>query len=71
MGSSLRDVPPLPDAPTPELQFTPQVIFKFAGGVMLATAALYYLAKGREDKDLGKMLTGGVLAVLSVLLFAI
>lgn len=69
--SLIRNIPPPAVETAPQLQFTPHVVLKFSLGVMLMTGALYYLAKGREEKDLGKMIAGGVLALTSVGVFAV
>lgn len=69
--SSIRNIPPPAGETTPHLQFTPQLIAKFSLGIVLMMGALYYLAKGREERSLNKMITGGVLALASVGLFAL
>lgn len=60
---------------TPELRtgqqfilggLTPRYALRFAAAITLFGAGMHYLVAGRKEANLGKMMVGGVLAILSV-----
>jgi len=57
------------DAPSPWLDVTPKVMGKMALSTMLMAVGMYYLASGRKQAELSRMLTGAALAVASVFVF--
>lgn len=54
-------------AQTPFTGLTPKYVGKFSIAVMLFGMSMYYLATGRKEADMGKMITGAVLALASLL----
>jgi hypothetical protein len=51
----------------PAIRFTPQYAAKFAVAIVLFGAGMHYLVSGRKEADLGRMITGAVLALASLL----
>ena len=49
------------------VKLTPQYAAKFAVAVVLFGAGMHYLVSGRKEADLGRMITGAVLALASML----
>ena len=54
--------------PVPAIVLTPKYGLKFAAAITLFGAGMHYLVSGRKEGDLGKIITGALLA-LSCLLF--
>ncbi|MDE2038661.1 MAG: hypothetical protein KGO96_10980 [Elusimicrobia bacterium] len=48
---------------------TTGVIWKTLGSLVLSVLGMYYLNRGRKESDLGAMLKGAVLILLSFFLF--
>ena len=57
-------------ADKPWITVTPLVIGKMALSTMLMAAGMHYLVTGRSDADLSRMITGAVLTLASVFVFA-
>jgi hypothetical protein len=53
--------------PAPVIAMTPQRALRFAAAFTLLGAAMHYLVSGRKEADFGKMVTGAVLALASLL----
>lgn len=53
----------------PLVKMTPAVAAKVAVSVVLLAAGLHYLSTGRRDGDMGRIVTGAVLALASLLFF--
>jgi hypothetical protein len=51
----------------PVIRFTPQYAAKFAVAIVLFGAGMHYLTSGRKEADLGRMITGALLALASLL----
>ncbi|HEX4047062.1 MAG TPA: hypothetical protein VH309_04485 [Elusimicrobiota bacterium] len=51
----------------PTVSLTPQRALRFSVAFTLAGAAMHYLVSGRKEADIGKMITGAVLALASML----
>ena len=51
----------------PVIAMTPKRALKFSVAFTLAGAAMHYLVSGRKEADFGKMITGAVLALASML----
>jgi hypothetical protein len=49
------------------VRFTPQYAVKFAIAIVLFGAGMHYLVSGRKEADLGRMITGAILALASML----
>jgi hypothetical protein len=56
-----------PAAPQLAIGLTPKQALKFAVALTLFGASMHYLVSGRKEGDLGKMITGAVLALASLL----
>lgn len=54
-------------AATPAIRLTPQYVGKFAVAIVLFGAGMHYLVSGRKEADLGRMITGAVLTLASLL----
>jgi hypothetical protein len=54
-------------APIPTVYMTPQRALRFSVAFTLFGASLHYLVSGRKEANLGKMITGAVLALASML----
>ena len=48
---------------------TPLIAGKTAASFALGAAGIYYLARGKEDGDVGKMVWGMILAIASIFVF--
>ena len=55
------------DGPQPAIVFTPKQGVKFAAAIALFGAAMHYLVSGRKEANLGRMITGVVLALACLL----
>lgn len=66
MTFSSRNLPEPAAAKTAVMEMSPLVLARFAGGTALMVAGLYYLSKGKKERDLSKMITGAVLSLLAV-----
>lgn len=66
--SAGRDAAPASVGGEPWLNITPQLAVKVAGAVVLMTIGLYYLATGREQRSLNRMILGALLAFGSLFL---
>lgn len=53
----------------PWLDITPQIGLRVAASVSLMTVGLYFLASGRRDADLRRMILGALLSFASLLTF--
>lgn len=53
----------------PWLDVTPQVMGKMALSTVLMATGMFYLATGRRDAEMSRMLTGAALTLASVFLF--
>ena len=53
------------------VKLTVATVLKMAASVALGLIGMTYLANGRKDADFGKMVTGAILALVSIFLFAI
>ena len=53
--------------PIPTIYMTPRRALRFAAAFTLFGASMHYLVAGRKEADLGKMVTGAVLALASML----
>lgn len=51
----------------PVIRFTPQYAARFAVAIVLFGAGMHYLVSGRKEASLGRMITGAVLALASML----
>ncbi|MFI5345286.1 MAG: hypothetical protein ACHQ51_02815 [Elusimicrobiota bacterium] len=51
----------------PVFKFTPQYGAKFTVALVLFGAGMHYLTTGRKEADLGRMITGAILALASLL----
>ncbi|MDE2141484.1 MAG: hypothetical protein KGJ84_03625 [Elusimicrobia bacterium] len=51
----------------PVIRFTPEHALKFAAAIVLFGAGMHYLTTGRKEADLGRMITGAILALVSLL----
>lgn len=51
---------------TPWLAITPNVMVKTSLSIVLMTAGMYYLATGRKEADLNRMLLGAGLSLASL-----
>ena len=53
--------------PQVAIGLTPKQALKFSIALTLFGAAMHYLVSGRKEADFGKMITGAVLALASML----
>ena len=51
----------------PAISMTPKRALKFSVAFTLFGASMHYLVSGRKEADLNKMITGAVLALVSLL----
>jgi hypothetical protein len=51
----------------PVFRFTPTYAAKFAAAIVLFGAGMHYLDSGRKQADFGRMVTGAILALASLL----
>ena len=51
------------------LNLTPVLILKVAGSTVLMATGMFYLATGRREANMGRILTGAVLTMASIFLF--
>ncbi len=58
-------------APKPWITLTPQVMGKAALSVMLMAMGMHYLATGRTQADMSRMITGAILTLASVFIFVL
>ena len=56
-------------APMPSIPVTQGGLFKFGVSGILGLLGMYYLATGKREADVNKMLIGGALTVASFFLF--
>jgi hypothetical protein len=59
------------DGAKPWLNLTPGTMEKAAVSVALMAVAMFYLVSGRQQANVSRMITGAILALASVALFAI
>jgi hypothetical protein len=52
----------------PVIAMTPKQALKFSVAITLFGAAMHYLVSGRKEANLGKMITGALLALASILI---
>jgi hypothetical protein len=64
---SLRGIPAPRGETSAQFELTEAVAARFALGAALMVGGIYYLSKGRDEADFGKMVTGGILSLLSIL----
>jgi hypothetical protein len=57
--------------PKPWIDVSPQVMGKMALSTMLMATGMFYLATGRRDADMSRMITGAILALASVFIFVL
>lgn len=62
-----RNIPEPVSSKSAVMEMSPVVLARFAAGTALMVAGLYYLSKGRKERDVNKMITGAALSLLSVL----
>lgn len=55
----------------PWLNITPKVAFRVSGATVLISIGMYCLVSGRKSADLGRMWTGAVFCLLSLLVFSL
>lgn len=55
----------------PWLDVTPKVALRAAASTVLISMGMFYLVSGRKSADLGRMWTGAVLCLLSLLAFSL
>jgi hypothetical protein len=55
----------------PWLDITPKVAVRTAVSTVLISVGMFYLVTGRKSADLGRMWTGAVLCLLSLLAFSL
>lgn len=55
----------------PWLSITPKVAVRTAVSTVLISVGMFYLVSGRKSADLGRMWTGAVLCLLSLLAFSL
>ncbi|MBI5623004.1 MAG: hypothetical protein HY924_04415 [Elusimicrobia bacterium] len=65
----LRSIPAPKDGVRAEIKFTPALIGKVAGCLVLLTMGLYYLYSGREQQSVSRMLLGAVLIIGAFVVF--
>ncbi|MBI3289391.1 MAG: hypothetical protein HYZ74_07730 [Elusimicrobia bacterium] len=56
-------------ASTPWLNITPSVVGKMTLSTVLMACGMYYLASGRKEADVSRMITGAILTLLSIFVF--
>ncbi|UPT72735.1 MAG: hypothetical protein M0D55_12435 [Elusimicrobiota bacterium] len=59
------------DADKPWLSITPGTMEKVAVSIALMAIAMFYLVSGRQQANVSRMITGAILALASVALFAL
>lgn len=68
MGTAVAQaVADVASGPVPDVYMTPQRALRFSLAFTLFGASLHYLVTGRKEANFGKMLTGAVLALASLL----
>lgn len=55
----------------PWLDITPKVALRASASTVLISVGMFYLVTGRKNADLGRMWTGAVLCLLSLLAFSL
>lgn len=55
--------------PKPWITLTPGIAGKAALSVMLMATGMFYLATGRKEAEVGRMITGAFLTLASVFIF--
>ncbi|MBI5884316.1 MAG: hypothetical protein HZB91_14570 [Elusimicrobia bacterium] len=64
-----RSIAPPNDAVRADIKFTPALLGKVAGCLVILTMGLYYLYSGRENQSVSRMLLGAGLILAAFLLF--
>ncbi|MFA6317355.1 MAG: hypothetical protein WC943_08045 [Elusimicrobiota bacterium] len=65
----LRSLPAPSDTVRADLKFTPAVVLKVAGCIVLVTMGLYYLYSGKEEQSVPKMILGALLILAAFVVF--
>jgi hypothetical protein len=64
-----RSIPAPSESSAPSISVTPTLAVKTAACVSLSCIGLYYLATGKKEMSLQKMILGGLLILGSLLVF--
>jgi hypothetical protein len=51
----------------PAVQVAPKTVLRVAGAIVLLSMSMHYLATGRKEASLQRMITGAILALASLL----